>query len=380
MYFGLVWLFGSSINAKEYIVAIPQATLSTEFKAHAAAGFLELLQSWKKDDRLIVLNSETGAVLCDLVFSQNGPRKHIKDMNRQSCGVATLLSNATGTDNLVNLPQIIAHLDAYNYDQPELVIFGSPIFKDPKNGLDFSNGFPSDAHVTKKFGYHITPFNRAHIKRALTGNFHWIYFDPKDNIFVNQKHVQGVLRFYALYLNSSGLRLITFSKHARDARKANIANSPEIAIPDLENKDIRIIRFHSLQSVKAVQVAAQRFTWQPVSVSSLSSYHDTQSTYKFPIGKKTRSIKIEEFDGDDNGTTLVVVIGITANDKSKTLGSFIPSGNNVSKISHITFPEVFLKEVILYPVNRSAFLKKNEFQENKLGGMWTINSLSFETK
>jgi len=365
-------------QSKDYIVAIPQSTLSQSFKQQIGAGFIELLSVWKKGDRLVVLSSETGSILCDLSFTRNSPRKHIKDLRKKQCTPGELLQEFDGQGNIVNLPQVMAHLDSYLYEKPELIIFGSPIFKDAKNGLDFSSGFPSDAHITKAYGYHITPFNRAHITRKLVGNIHWLY--ENNSAFVNQKHQQGIFRFYALYFNTAGLKLLTYSPDHKEARRAGIEALPELAVPDLENKDTNIIRFHSALTVVKAPVKKSAFSWQSINKSSLSKYHNTKSSYNFPINQFVRGFKITEFDGDDDGSTLVVVIGISAADKSITLGHFIPSLGGVDKSSSLKFPEQFIKELILYPVNRTAFFDNNEYQENKLGGMWTIKSLSIESR
>jgi len=365
-------------QCKDYIVALPQSSLTKSFKQQIGAGFIELLSVWKKGDRLVILSSETGSILCDLSFTRNSPRKHIKDLRKKQCTPGELLQEFDGQGNIVNLPQIMAHLDTYPYEKPELIIFGSPIFKDAKNSLDFSSGFPSDAHITKAYGYHITPFNRAHITRNLVGNVHWLY--ETNNAFENQRHQQGIFRFYALYFNTAGLKLLTYSTDYKEARRAGFEALPELAVPDLENKDTNIIRFHSVKNVPSLISKQSSYRWQPINVTHLTQYHDTQSTYQFAIDKVTRSIKIDEYDGDDDGSTLVVVIGISGADESVTLGHFIPSGDNVSKLAHLTFPEQYIKHVILYPVNRVAYLDNNEYQEDKLGGMWTINSISVEGK
>jgi hypothetical protein len=112
----------------------------------------------------------------------------------------------------LRLPQFydfLAEKSASSGDAVNLLLLGSPLYEDAKEpGFSMVNGFfPSDGHLAASRENSV--YGLVDNTNALPGLLvHWVYFgDP----WVNDLYKEKISRFWALFLQERGARLVTFS-------------------------------------------------------------------------------------------------------------------------------------------------------------------------
>jgi hypothetical protein len=112
----------------------------------------------------------------------------------------------------LRLPQFydfLAEKSAGSTDAVNLLLLGSPLYEDAREpGFSMVNGFfPSDGHLVASRENSV--YGRVDNTNALPDLVvHWVYFgDP----WVNDLYQEKVSRFWALFLQQRGARLVTFS-------------------------------------------------------------------------------------------------------------------------------------------------------------------------
>lgn len=176
-----------------------------------------LLYTLMQKDKLVVTNIDTlSSVPLQIPNNKHAskPKFRIKLMRKELAELNKFLKSfETQEDSQKNGMDIPRYLDAvsqrisqYQGAKIDVLLFGNPIHKDSE--ISFETHYPSDGML--KVSLRESPFSILGKEQALSKvRIHLLY--PSESIFENSLQKAKILRFYALYMQLQGAKLITAS-------------------------------------------------------------------------------------------------------------------------------------------------------------------------
>lgn len=376
----------SSVCAGDYVYVIG-AENGVQQLSEVANNMKSFYQA-KQGDRHIIIKGTTGELWCQYQVNKNNATVFKK------LAKGCRFDLADTSVHSLNIPAVMASVGKLGLSQDSRVLlFGSTIYNDAANQIDFSYGFPSDAHLLHPFGHLISPFSNGAAKLDFNqAKIYWTQPQSDSHKYLNLKHKVGVERFYVKYfqtLNASLIGIDTSMEMLKN--QLAITNPSPMALANVDYVDEKVIRTHDVRPVPEKKAdtanasnAKVKSKWRTIPLpASFSIYRGTAKAYSLPLENMERveAIRITEFDGDDNGNNIVLVFGIDANDQSQVLGEFKPSGSMVAKTSNMTLASPkMLKEVLIVPVKARPWVDHKAQEFDNLGGAWQINQVELLVK
>jgi hypothetical protein len=288
-------------------------------------------------------------------------------------------------ENNVNVTSVIDYLSTLNSsgENRQLLIMGSLFQYDQLTQIDFKKGFPSDAHVSHKYGFMLSPFNRVE-QPNINAHVHWLYPENESHNYLNKKHEVGLKRFLALYLMSTEAEFHTLTIDPNQTIRMFENSLPTLPVMDVDYADAETVRFHDLLPIKqAPKPVTKKFKWVAADVvEDYKKYQGTIPQYEIKLKqiRSVNSLSIIEYDGDGQFDNLILVKGVDVAGVSKILGNFVPSKDNEKQKTVLTFPSINLKKLIITPVKKSNYLASGEEKFDELGGSWNIEELELKVR
>jgi len=213
--------FSSSyIVAKEYVVALSPYS-STADKKIQVSEVVKLVSHLKAKDSVWFIDGYTletlGRVNIPDNPAYNSPKAKIA-VNRQAISqlvqfakTDTVVMAKTMPSGAIRLPQLLRSIaNNKSSSNIEVMLFGSPHYTDKVDAaFSMTDGqFPSDGHILNQRTQ--TPYGLVGNKKLLFAmRLHWFY-GSKDK-FINDRHGAAVERFWTLYMERTGGKLVSFS-------------------------------------------------------------------------------------------------------------------------------------------------------------------------
>jgi hypothetical protein len=120
----------------------------------------------------------------------------------------------------VNLPAVLHALTLFASDKPDVVVFGSLRFDDPRMpDYSMEHSFPNDAHVFQSPS--VTPFGAAGREDTLTGTR--VHFCDLDQGYHKDMQQLGLERATGLLIQGHGATLATYSQMVGDCVDSALA-------------------------------------------------------------------------------------------------------------------------------------------------------------
>lgn len=207
---------------RNLIIAVSPYLNSLEAKQENIA-LLQQLTQLQPGDKAIVLDGYNLTHIGDFAIPDNPAYKSAKarlSVNREAVGalmrfaqnsVVPATEGHPSVSGAVRLPQLLSHI-ARNYTQGEklnVIVLGSPFYDDPREpAFSMADGrFPSDGHLFASQSK--TPFGNPHYPQLLA-NLHVHFGYGSEAIMQSDQHRFHVQRFWALYIEQHGGKLVSF--------------------------------------------------------------------------------------------------------------------------------------------------------------------------
>ncbi len=202
-------------QARELIIAISPHQQQSEAKAQASnvLRYLTALEGGKQAIIMDGYNLQTIGTFTVPTDKRYSSPKAKLTANR--AGVAALMrfaGNGVGSTNTVRLPQLLRHV-AQNYageDGADIVVLASPFYEDSAEPeFNMTGGLiPSDGHLNMTRAD--TPFGIAGNQGALANIRVHMGYD-NSAIMRSDRHHYFVQRFWTLFIDGQGGKLVTFT-------------------------------------------------------------------------------------------------------------------------------------------------------------------------
>lgn len=207
---------------RNFIIAVSPYLNPVEAKQQNIA-LLQSLTQLLPGDKAVLLDGYNLNHIGDFTIPDNPAYKSPKarlNINREAVGALMQFAEKSVTpgtnghpsvNGAVHLPQLLGHL-AKNYAQTgklDVIVLGSPFYDDPREAaFSMTEGrFPSDGHLFAS--QNKTPFGDPQHPQLLTNlQVHISY--GSENIMQSDQHRFYVHRFWALYIEQHGGKLVSF--------------------------------------------------------------------------------------------------------------------------------------------------------------------------
>lgn len=325
-----------------------------------------------------LLNTE-GKILCSLKIQNksvgNWPRL-LKTPDCSKLKMILQLGNRAGNEVPAIIPRAVSALlqNVVLKEGDHVVLFDSPIYKDNREMLDFSKGYPSQGHTTP-LAYGLSSFSTHNLPKAPNSYLHVIY--PVSVSFINKQHEVQLNDFYRIYADQLGMKLASYQPVSAGIAKmydsALLKNLPQ-AKPDASMGSVFFVDLTKAATAQPVKKTNKPY-WEDLLTTNKTVVvaGETLARYQFDLSSPAsiRTISMIEADGDYDGSNYLRIDLIHTDGSVTTLPNLIPSANNVVK-THI----LDIKSV--KPTRSLIILPIKDGQRDELGGEWLISKLAVQ--
>ena len=193
--------------SNHYIYAIPDAVSST-FGEKMEIGLQQQSRFWSKGDKVTFVDGKNGNILCSATFDKKSKKSQLKTLMKSGCNIPSYYTpremHKDDIENNVNVTSVIDYLSTLNSsgENRQLLIMGSLFQYDQLTQIDFKKGFPSDAHVSHKYGFMLSPFNRVE-QPNINAHVHWHKPFIRTKIFIFYFKLQIIsINYYIFYIKN----------------------------------------------------------------------------------------------------------------------------------------------------------------------------------
>lgn len=366
IFFIIFCLFTSNLMAKDYYLILPTVA-SADYSQQVMASVKELLNRLGSDDHIFVINSESKQQ-CSLSLTSQSVGNFMR-LIRACKGLAI----PPGEMNSSSVPQVTTNLlHAYHIKEGSQVLLFLDPLQTTRDELKLAKSSPSLAYLDK-LGYGISHFStyRAVNKTEGSAVLHIIY--PNKTSFFNLKHQLTLQNFYGCWAAKLGFRLGSFNSINEGMNR--VLDNTLIETDTCESDGTETALFMKDFSKQNDDLAHEKRGFIEVLYKS-NSLEQTQPKYQFTLKKPAylSELTLSEFDGDGDGSNVILLDGVTNDDQIIHLAKLLPSGNNQSK-NHVVKIKATkpIRDVIILPVN-------NEGVPDYLGGVWKVKLLTVTHK
>ncbi len=277
----------ANINAKDYVIGLSSYSSVADKKVQVSK-IVKFVSHLKANDSVWLIDGYSLDTISRVNIpddpAYNSPKARIA-VNRQAIGqlvkfakndMAAMAETMQLPAGAIRLPQLLRSIaNNKSSSDIEVMLFGSPHYID-RVDADFSmvEQFPSDGHILNQRTQ--TPYGLADNKKLLSGmRVHWFY-GQKSN-FINDRHSAAVERFWTLYTEYTGGKLVSFSGDLLTllSRASNNAIAPTHSFR-LNPKDDKMEMVRLPVDVMTKSIHQRPVSTQPITPETLAHAHNVE--------------------------------------------------------------------------------------------------------
>lgn len=248
----------------------------------------------KPTDTLQVYDGSTMRSLLSRTFvmppDADSPKKRAKASEELRATFTKFLKSQPDSEGPIDIPKLASsYKQMIEYPDSKVLLIGSPLYHDDVDAHDMRDGWLSDGYFLQPLS--VTTFSIAGRETALRGN-PIVFCTVNDDIYGTENknaHMEGVKRFWALFISQCGGKLVGYQPDIKVAFSTLAKNDlPEIGPfkVDPEDKSMRVIKTKNtkIQETKLAPpvsvIASQRQT-VPQETQSETAPDITTSEYSW---------------------------------------------------------------------------------------------------
>jgi hypothetical protein len=322
-----------------------------------------------------MLNTD-GKVLCSLTVQHQSPGNWPRLMKNQCAKLKMTLQigNRNANEVPAKIPKTVAAVlqNVAVAADDHLIVFDNPLFRDARERLDLSIGYPSMGHTTE-LAYGLSSFSTYQVPKAQNAYLHVIY--PSSVNFLNLTHETKISNLYQVWSDQMGMKLASFQPITSGIAKLNnpalLKNLPP-AKPDASMGAVYFVDLTKTAAAKVVK-RAKPFWEDLLSNNNSVTTGDTLPRYQFDLVAPAvlKTLELVEADADFDGSNLVKIDAIDSDGNLVPLQKVTPSLNNEVKTHKFEVPlNKTIRSVVIMPIK--------DGKPDALGGWWQIVKLQVE--
>jgi len=324
-----------------------------------------------------MLNTD-GKVLCSLKVQHQSPGNWPRLMKNQCAKLKMTLQlgNRNANEVPAKIPKTVAAVlqNVAVAADDHLIVFDNPLYRDARERLDLSIGYPSMGHTTE-LAYGLSSFSTYQVPKAAQNAYlHVIY--PSSMSFLTLTHETKISDLYRVWSEQLGLKLASFQPITSGIAKLNNTALLKNIPPAKPDASIGAVYFVDLTKSATTANVIKRLKpyWEDLlSNNNTATAGNTLIRYQFDlvIPATLKTFELVEADADFDGTNFVKIDAIDSDGNLVPLQTVTPSLNNELKTHKFEIPSnKTIRSVVIMPIK--------DGKPDALGGWWQIVKLQVE--